>query len=202
MIRISGGKFRGRFIHCPSGGSVRPATNQVRQALFNHLSTLVENAAILDVFAGCGSLGIEAISRGAAFCVFVEKNFTMCEAIKRNIKDLKIEMMAVVRKCDAFQFEHYSKAGDKYMVIFIDPPFPYFERQLENVRSLSSRLGTMLKPEGRIVLRTPSRLKMFSADGPGSLEGLALVRVLESGDSHINIFRQSSTNETFMFVDT
>lgn len=189
MIRISGGRFRGRFIHCPSGGNVRPATNQVRQAVFNHLSARVEKAPVLDVFAGCGSIGIEAISRGASFCVFIEKNFAMCEAIRRNSKELHIESESVVQKCDAFKVDQYVQSGDSYSLIFMDPPFPFFERQLQDVMNLFTKLQIALKPDGRIVLRTPARLKLFSNGAP------TLAKILDSGDSHINVFHRIERNE-------
>ena len=95
-MRIVGGKFRGRNIACPSGKLTRPTSDQARESIFNILShanyalPLDENALIIDLFAGSGALGLEAISRGAGFCLFVETEPKARAAIRANIDTMNL----------------------------------------------------------------------------------------------------------------
>lgn len=93
VVRVVAGVLRGRRILAPQGRATRPTTDKVREAVFNALGSLglVEGAAVADLYAGCGALGIEALSRGAASCVFVERDRDALVALRQNLRELGLE---------------------------------------------------------------------------------------------------------------
>ena len=129
MIRVSGGFLRGRQMPVPGGG-VRPTQDKVRQALFSSLGPIVDGCRFLDLFAGSGSVGLEAWSRGAAFVCWVEKDPRVAGVLKHNIESLCGEgggrpgvPGTLVVKADAIQFVLKSAMDRPFDVIFADPPY-------------------------------------------------------------------------------
>ena len=127
-MRLISGKYGGRVIKTASGPGYRPATSKVRQAIFSMLESRGvdwEGLRVADMFAGSGSLAIEALSRGAEFALFVEKNGRAANLINTNLKDLGASPKEYkVFKTDLFKV--LGKAPDKpYDLIFIDPPYGY-----------------------------------------------------------------------------
>ncbi|HAS89472.1 MAG TPA: 16S rRNA (guanine(966)-N(2))-methyltransferase RsmD [Desulfovibrio sp.] len=127
-MRLISGKYGGRVIKTASGPGYRPATSKVRQAIFSMLESRGvdwEGLRVADMFAGSGSLAIEALSRGAEFAIFVEKNGRAANLINTNLKDLGASPKEYkVFKTDLFKV--LGKAPDKpYDLIFIDPPYGY-----------------------------------------------------------------------------
>ena len=96
MIRVVSGEFGGRKLQVPAGLATRPTTDKVRQAVFNSLDSagLIDGAAVVDLYAGSGALGIEALSRGAATCVFVERDRAALQALRANIAALGLDASA------------------------------------------------------------------------------------------------------------
>ena len=90
MLRLTGGEFRGRSIHTPGHDQTRPTQAKLRQALFNSLQTVITDATLLDLFAGAGTLGFEALSRGASHVTFVESNRTVARLIEKNAAELNV----------------------------------------------------------------------------------------------------------------
>lgn len=124
-MRVISGEYKGRILTTKKDFSVRPATNRVKQTLFDMLMTRMEfdGARVLDVFAGSGSLGIEALSRGAAHATFVEDDNEAADSIERNLRLLGCEQRASVVRTDAISFiEHCTEQFD---LIFADPPYTY-----------------------------------------------------------------------------
>ncbi len=119
-IRITGGEFRGRIIRFPDDIFLRPLTSLIRKAIFDSID--VEGAEILDLFAGSGSFGIEALSRGAKKVVFVEKSKKLSSAISKNLQILGIKSYEVVNQ-DAMSFLKSRSGKEKYDIVFCDPPF-------------------------------------------------------------------------------
>src|SRR5277367_4099754 len=119
-MRITGGEARGRNIGGPSGGAVRPTGSKVRQALFNIIGKRIENARFLDICAGSGLVGLEAISRGAASLTSVEENKTTAKALTNAAEKLgyKPKILALDFK-KALPLLH----GEKFDLIFADPPY-------------------------------------------------------------------------------
>lgn len=131
IIRISGGEFRGRNIECPQTGGVRPMLNRTRQALFNVLNEKLKGAKVWDCFAGSGLLGLEAISRGASHCTFVERNNVHGKVVLANIEALGLRDRCTYVRGSVFELV---KAGAMRLpntpadVILLDPPHSMIEK--------------------------------------------------------------------------
>lgn len=117
-MRVITGSARGRKLKEPEGMDIRPTTDQVKEAIFNIVQFDVEGRRVLDLFAGTGQLGIEALSRGAASCVFVEENRTAMRLVQDNLKHCKLEGQTL--QADALRYLEHCGQFD---LIFIDPPY-------------------------------------------------------------------------------
>lgn len=148
QLRVIGGDWRGRKLSFPSRVSLRPTTDRVRETLFNWLAPRVEDAQCLDLFAGSGALGIEALSRGARRCDFVDTDQQAIDAIEQNLQSLGASEQATLRTCQADSM----LAGDaRWDIIFVDPPF---EASLGN--RLLNRLASSqcLQDDGLVYFET------------------------------------------------
>ncbi|MBL0172159.1 MAG: RsmD family RNA methyltransferase [Gemmatimonadaceae bacterium] len=121
-MRIVGGKFAGRNLTSPSDYRVRPTAELVRVGLLKMLHADLEKARVLDLFAGTGALGLEAISRGARYADFVEIGPSSLHALKANIAALRLREKTRVFKKDALPFAAALEA-DRYDIVFVDPPY-------------------------------------------------------------------------------
>lgn len=121
-MRVISGEFGGRRLVTPEGDTTRPTTDKVRQAVFNSLASMgvLEGAVVADLFAGSGALGIEAVSRGAEKCVFVERDRAALIALRENIATLGIEDRCTVHGTDVLAWVPAMRNVD---VAFIDPPY-------------------------------------------------------------------------------
>lgn len=118
-MKVNAGKFKGRNLVENKYDHIRPTTDKVRQALFTKLQFFIKDKDVLDLFCGTGALGIEALSRGAKSCIFVDKDFRSVQMTKENLKNLKID--AKVVKCDAEKFLDVLKVS--FDIILLDPPY-------------------------------------------------------------------------------
>jgi 16S rRNA (guanine966-N2)-methyltransferase len=124
MIRIIGGEFRSRKIEMPSSSAARPTKDRVREAVFNMTAPRIGGARVLDLFAGSGACGFEALSRGAVSCVFVDSNPESTAVISRNIRELKVQDRSKVILADVSEYlEGLSGKTEKFDIIFSDPPY-------------------------------------------------------------------------------
>lgn len=122
-VRIIGGSLRGRKVSFPDADGLRPTADRIRETLFNWLQFSLQGKRCLDLFAGSGVLGIEALSRGAASTVFIEKNPQAANLIANNLSQLGL-IGGEVQCADAFQWLGTSAAAKReFDIIFIDPPF-------------------------------------------------------------------------------
>ena len=126
-MRIAGGRFRGRVLTAPSSMLTRPTSDKVREALFNILihgieDFEIEGARVLDLFAGTGALGLEALSRGAAYCLFVEDNADARGVIRENIEALGVTGASKVWRRDATKLGRASPM-QPFQLLFADPPY-------------------------------------------------------------------------------
>lgn len=122
MIRIIAGEFKGRRLKTPATDAVRPTADRVREAWFSILQRQVRGARVLDLYAGSGALGFEALSRGAVSADFVEVRRASLAALKANIATLKVADRVTVHRVDALKFAQQLQAG-QYDVVFADPPY-------------------------------------------------------------------------------
>jgi len=127
-MRITGGVLKGRTLKVPKSDLIRPTTDRVRESLFSFLSNMIDFEKILvcDVYAGSGSLGLEALSRGAGEVHFVEKNFKIYKNLFKNILSLELKEKCKVFKMEALRFSR-RKSHEKYDLILADPPFFKFD---------------------------------------------------------------------------
>jgi 16S rRNA (guanine966-N2)-methyltransferase len=123
-MRISGGTLRGRRLHSPAGAVTRPTSDLLRQALFNVLGERIRDARVLDLFAGSGALGIEALSRGAATATFVEANRAAALCLARNLETLALTDRSRLIALDAFRvLRDLAQEGETFTCVLIDPPY-------------------------------------------------------------------------------
>lgn len=120
-MRVISGSAKGRSLACLKGEHTRPTTDRVKENLFNILMPYVPQAQVLDLFAGTGALGIEALSRGAAHCLFIEKDAAAARIVQQNLAATRLEERAVLRRADALQV---LREGGQYHLILLDPPYP------------------------------------------------------------------------------
>ncbi|MGA9116299.1 MAG: 16S rRNA (guanine(966)-N(2))-methyltransferase RsmD [Bacteroidota bacterium] len=152
-MQVIAGRFRGRALEGLPDRSVRPATARVRQAVFDVLAGRMEfgGKTVLDLFAGTGSLGIEAISRGAAQAVFVERHRAALRVIERNLARLGCREQAEVWDADAMEFMERAQAD--YDLVFADPPYR-FDRT-SDIPSIAFRRGLVRTGGYLLIEHTP-----------------------------------------------
>jgi 16S rRNA (guanine966-N2)-methyltransferase len=122
VIRIIAGEFKGRRLKTPASDKVRPTADRVREAWFNIVQRSLRGARVLDLYAGSGALGFEALSRGAATADFVEVHRAALTTLRANIKLLHVEERTTIHRQDALKFAQQLHAG-QYDVAFADPPY-------------------------------------------------------------------------------
>ena len=122
MIRIIAGEFGGRRLKTPATDKVRPTADRVREAWFSILQRAMRGARVLDLFAGSGALGLEALSRGAVTADFVESHRMALAVLKANVKTLQVDDRAAIHRLDALRFAERLQPG-QYDVAFADPPY-------------------------------------------------------------------------------
>jgi 16S rRNA (guanine966-N2)-methyltransferase len=162
-MRIIAGELRGRRIEAPAGMDTRPMLDRVREALFGRLSERLVDARVLDLFAGSGSLGIEALSRGAARARFVESGARALAALKSNIELLRLGKRAEVVRANALDpkcWRGKDEAAPLHDLVFFDPPYPLVVDPAERkklVDALAKLFDTALVPEALLVFHLPAR---------------------------------------------
>ena len=123
-MRIAGGEFRGRVLHAPKGLDVRPTQDRVREALFSMLQNEIGGARFLDLFAGSGSVGLEALSRGAATATFVEQSPHSLACIAKNIAVLKVEPRCTTIRADVYAWLAATRDDSLcFDIVYADPPY-------------------------------------------------------------------------------
>lgn len=124
-MRVISGKARRTILVTPEGLGTRPTTDRIKETLFNIISNEIYDVRFLDLFSGSGGIGIEAASRGASYCAFVEHNPEACRCIKENIKHTHLEDVCELYESDIFQaIENMCNKKEKvFDIIFIDPPY-------------------------------------------------------------------------------
>jgi len=149
-VRIIAGSRKGHTISAPKGHETRPTSDRVREAVFDIVTPWVEDAEVLDLFAGSGAMGLEALSRGAKRAVFVEAEPEACRAIERNLD--KLRLRGEVRCADVLTA--IANERRRYDLVFVDPP--YGERDED---SLARYLPGVLADDGLLVFETAAKVE-------------------------------------------
>ena len=180
-MRIIAGKAKGHRLKVPKGTLVRPATDLVRGAIFSILETTTSDwTQVLDLFAGSGALGIEALSRGAGWVDFVEREPRCCAIIKQNLEKAKLEAQAHIYCCSVAKA--ISFLDKEYSIILIDPPYSD-----SSIGSLVTQLATskLVGTGSTVVVTHSSHLPLSSSYAP-----LNLIKERRHGDSCIAIYQK------------
>lgn len=157
-MRITSGKARGIILKSPKGDATRPATDAARQAVFSSISDFVSGAKVLDLFAGTGSYGLEALSRGARSAVFVENSRQAAVCLKENVSAIKksmgeIEARIVSADCFNLKPESFKEPFD---LIFADAPYPLLQKKSDEIFALLLRFSS---PETLVMLEAPAEFE-------------------------------------------
>lgn len=151
MLHIIGGKDKNRRLATPKGSETRPTSALLRAAVFNILQNNIEGARVLDLCAGSGAMGFEALSRGAAFVHFVEKDKAAAHCIRQNVTTLKAENETKLVQSDALSTLHfYAKNQIRFDLIYIDPPYAHLDLCKNILEYLDEH--PILNPDGWILL--------------------------------------------------
>jgi 16S rRNA (guanine(966)-N(2))-methyltransferase RsmD len=153
-VRVISGSARGRRLLAVPGTGTRPITDRVKEALFNILRARVEGSTWLDLFAGTGSVGIEALSRGAEHVVFVDNSRKAIDTVRRNLELTGLADQATVRLYDAFRYLRQAEEGAAFDLIYVAPP-QYKDLWAKALLLLDER--PLLAPKGLIVVQIHPR---------------------------------------------
>lgn len=188
-MRVIAGEFRSRRLETPRGMATRPTSDKLRETLFNVLGPRVDGAKFVDLYAGSGAVGIEAISRGAEFVWFAEKAPAAVAAIRANLRALKIaggyalEDRGVARLLAGFE----KAARADVDVVFLDPPYEEAEEYRRTMGFFGDHAAEVLAED--VVVIAEHAKKSALAERYGELERY---RVLEQGDAALSFYRRVS----------
>ncbi len=180
-MRIIAGSAKGRTILGPKGSGTRPMTDRAREALFSSLGSRVSDARVLDLYAGSGSLGLEALSRGAQAAVFVEKAGAALTALRRNVD--AVGLGGEVVGSDVPRFLDRCRAS--FNLAFVDPPYAL---SLASVQEVLSKLEPLLDADATVVVH-----RRVGEDPPAGPDGLKLVGERTYGDSRLWTYEKEET---------
>jgi 16S rRNA (guanine(966)-N(2))-methyltransferase RsmD len=181
-LRVIAGSAKKRLLRVPAGWTGRPTADRIKESLFNILGNLVLDCKFLDLFAGTGNIGIEALSRGALRAVFVEKDYRAAGTVMLNLKLTGFEGNSKVIRGDVFKaLRQLSEKGEVFDVVFLDPPYsrgfevPVIRKILEQ---------KILSPGGLIIAESSKREEM-----PAAILKAALTRQERYGDTMISFYQ-------------
>ncbi|MBU2597905.1 MAG: 16S rRNA (guanine(966)-N(2))-methyltransferase RsmD [Actinobacteria bacterium] len=183
-MRVIAGKAKGRKLKCKKGLSTRPMTNRIKKMVFDTLSNKVVDAYILDLYAGSGSLGIEALSRGGKRAVFIEKDYTVANFLKQNIINTSFKDVSDVFIMDvAKSINILANKKLKFNIIFCDPPYKINEVRIKNIleKIVKSELLTM---GGELIYHHSKRISFSEI-----FKKLKLIKDTKVGESVVSFYR-------------
>ena len=178
-MRIIAGAHKGRTLKAPKWDGLRPTSDKLRETLFNILAPRIAGARVLDVYAGTGAVALEALSRGAAGAVCIERDRRAVALIEANRATLREEGRCMIVRDDARNALDTPVAGGPFDVIVLDPPYDEDER---GVAAVLTGAAAQRAPDAVLVLEHASRRT------PPSPPGLAPVRTVTSGDSALTFY--------------
>lgn len=186
-MRISGGTARGKRLSAKGRGGVRPTSSRVADALFNSLAPRLEDARVLDLFAGTGRLGIEALSRGARDAVFVERDARNAATIRDNLMSAGVAARGGVRRANALtEIASLAAEGRQFDLIILDPPYGR-DLQRETLRRVAT--SAILAEGGLAIAEGHWR------DDPGEVAGLEPVRSSRYGETAVWVYTRRAKKE-------
>ncbi|MGB9813466.1 MAG: 16S rRNA (guanine(966)-N(2))-methyltransferase RsmD [Thermovenabulum sp.] len=186
-MRIIGGIFRGRKLKSLRGMNTRPTSDIVRESLFNVLGEKVVNSVFVDIFAGTGAVGIEALSRGARKVYFIEKDYKACKIIKENLNNLGVLKEAIIIKGEVPGIIFDINPEDDFDIIFLDPPYKK-GLTLPSIHALQKK--GLIKNNTLVIIQCPFDEKV---DLP---EGFSVIKEKKYGITKLIFFRRSMCEDS------
>lgn len=184
-MRIIAGKARGCRLFLPKGIAIRPTTDRVREALFNILANRIQDMAFLDLYAGSGSVGLEALSRGASLVVFVDNNPRSISVLMKNVEKSRFpQEKIVVQRGDVLQvLKKLNKEAARFDIVFMDPP--YASGHVEPTLSVLGNTS-LLKPDGLVVVEHGA-----TEEVPRNVSNLGFESERKYGDTVLSFYKWS-----------
>jgi len=182
-MRVIAGKFRSRVLKGPGKLRLRPTSDRLRETLFNVLGASVEDSLFVDLFAGTGAIGIEAISRGAKETVFIESHVATARLLQQNLAALEIRDTAELIVADAVR--GLEKMAARHRIadfIFLDPPYAEADEHLRVLEFLDA--SHLVAPRGIVIVEHSRKMEL-----PERFERLECTRLLEQGDAALSFYR-------------
>jgi 16S rRNA (guanine(966)-N(2))-methyltransferase RsmD len=192
-MRIIAGRFRSRPLQAPAGLATRPTSDRLRETLFNVLSPRIEGAAFLDLYAGSGAVGLEALSRGAERVIFVDSAASALKALRGNLARLGISSGFRIHAGSVASFLRGPRAGAiEFDVVFLDPPYDAAEEYEAALRLMGGDAKGFLAVNAIVIAE--HRRKVSIEDRYGAL---VRTRLLEQGDAALSFYRaaEAEANE-------
>ncbi len=184
MLRVIAGEFRGRKLTPPKDDLCRPTLDRVKESIFNVLGADVIDRAVLDLFCGTGSLGIEALSRGGRDCLFMDSNKQAMMLTKKNISALGLDKRASFILSDVFKFD-WTRSPRSFGLIFADPPY---EMMVGRFLIETVLKNGVLASEGLLILERSRQETVKS-------ESLKMLKTLKFGQTEVDFFLRPKQTE-------
>jgi 16S rRNA (guanine966-N2)-methyltransferase len=181
-MRIIAGLYRSRRLKSPAGLATRPTSDRLRETLFNVLAPRINGVRFLDLYAGSGAVGIEALSRGAAAVTFVERSSSALKILRENLQNLSIDKHAHIYTGTAGAFLRSAERGG-FDIVFLDPPYDLAGEYESTLTLLSESAGKWLAA-GTVVIAEHRRKQTLA----GQYGALKRTRLLEQGDAALSFF--------------
>lgn len=183
-LRIIGGKWRGRKISFSSSRALRPTTDRIRETLFNWLSPYIEGSYCLDLFAGSGALGFEALSRGSAHVTFLDRSMTVINNLQKNATVLNAKNVKLI--CGEFPAVMRQLKSHNFNIVFLDPPFYQglinkAASWLEKTKVLSSEAYIYVEAEKNIPFVFPNNWEVYRISGTARIFYGLFLRLKKGG---------------------
>jgi 16S rRNA (guanine966-N2)-methyltransferase len=183
-MRVIAGKYRGRNLKSPPSLEVRPTSDRLRETLFNVIAPRIDEVRFLDLCAGSGAVGIEALSRGAARVTFVDRSRKMCALVEANLDLCQIpedETEVIQAEASDFLSRSIASAGEPWDIVFFDPP--YANDYLKVLNAVGSHSNNLLTGSAILIVEHHHKKEL-----PDDIGGLHRTRVLKQGDSALSFY--------------
>lgn len=183
-MRVIGGEFRSRRLQTPAGEGTRPTSDRLRETLFNVLGPRLAGARFLDLYAGSGAVGVEALSRGAAFAGFVERAPPAVSALRANLAALGLGARASVEhRAVAAALRRSLEAQESFDFVFLDPPYQAAAEYAETMGTLGRESARLLRPGAAAIAEHARRGAL-----PERFGALRRYRLLEQGEAALSFY--------------
>lgn len=188
-MHVIAGSLKGRRLECPKGLDVRPTSSMLRETLFNIIQMQIPSAKFLDLYAGTGAVGIEAISRGASEVVFIDHSAQAIQYIKKNLERLGVTEEAKVIVGDApLIIKKILREQEPFDMIYIDPPYKLFEDEGYISSLMADIVHYHILKKGGLVF-VESRMEKKGHPQEKNFEGFVLEKIKKAGSSQLAIYR-------------